>query len=97
MNTASKHLQGRRRMGRPPLEPHRTVTLRLGVRYHTQFRDLCAKHHMSQRELLEVMTYTATLFPAFTAGFENLRPRKGMQIDVPEDKASIPDDGSELM
>jgi hypothetical protein len=52
---------------------------------------------MSQRELLEVMTHTATLFPAFTAGFENLRPRKGMQIDVPEDKASIPDDGSELM
>jgi len=79
MSTTAKHLQGRRRMGRPPMEPHRTVTLRMGESYHTQFCDLCTTHHMSQRELLEVMTHTATLFPAFTAGFKNLRQQRRAQ------------------
>lgn len=43
----------RGKKGRPPLEDHSTLTMRMSVKVHTQIVDYCVEHDISQRGFTE--------------------------------------------
>ena len=64
MEYASKVFRTGKR-GRPRLEPHTTVTLRMNNRIHALVTDYCIQHDISQREFIELAAETLVINEGF--------------------------------
>lgn len=73
--------------GRPRLEPHNTLTLRMGTKKHTAMIDYCVEHDISQREFTEQAGQRLLENPQASALL--LRRRRTLRAGQPLEPTSI--------